>query len=72
MYTTTQGENMKGQIDTTTKNTTNRHRIEMVRIRSLYKRGYITRQQALNMFKTYLEHSLGKQRFVEFPYKVVA
>lgn len=63
---------IKLNVETTYKNTTNRHRMEMLRLRSLVKRGHITRSEAVEMFQKYLEHQLGRRAVIEFPYKQVA
>lgn len=42
------------------RNTHNRIKIEMIRIKSMYKRGFITRPQAIRMFKDALEQDFGR------------
>ena len=53
----------------TYKNTTNRHRMEAVRLLSLVKRGIMTRQEAISAYADYLECQFGRQLIREFPYK---
>ena len=51
------------------KNTTNRHRMEAVRLLNLVKRGLMTRQEAISVYADYLECQFGRQVIREFPYK---
>ena len=51
------------------KNTINRHRMEMVRLMNLVKRGYMTKQEAIHEFSDYLEYNYGRTVFREYPYK---
>jgi hypothetical protein len=51
------------------KNTTNRHRMEAVRLLSLVKRGLMTKQEAIDTYTNYLECQFGRQVIREYPYK---
>jgi hypothetical protein len=51
------------------KNTTNRHRMEAVRLLSLVKRGLMTKQEAIDTYTNYLECQFGRQLIREYPYK---
>lgn len=52
------------------KNTINRHYYEMSRLESLHRRGYISKERAVEEFKRYLETVYGRKLFRPFPYKV--
>lgn len=52
---------LKDNFKIRTKNTINRHVAEQDRLISLYKRGAVTKAQAVSDFKNYLELSFGKK-----------
>lgn len=52
-----------------TKNTINRHRAEMIRLSNLYKRGYITKDEAISQFQSYLRYEFGRSAYRQYPYK---
>lgn len=43
------------------KNNTNRHRIEMVRLRNLMTRGIISKKEAIDSFQKYLQNEFGRK-----------
>ena len=54
------------------KNTINRDHAEMIRLRNLVKRNYITKARAYELFQAYLKETRGREAFREFNYKIAA
>lgn len=54
------------------KNHINRDYYEMTRIINLMKRGYINKEDAIDMFQEYIKNTRGRYAVRKFPYKKAA
>ena len=54
------------------KNTINRDRMEMIRICNLYKRGIVSKKEAMDLMQEYIKDTRGRYAARPYPYKLIA